>query len=186
VSTRAGVSPHASPAGDVRRTAWRRVVGSHVLVWVSGWGACALSLPEARRPALAVAAVAALAVVAALITGWRLAGSLAVVLVGATPLLAGALDHDAAATGRLVVATVLVLLLVVGLDGVERRDPRGPVPVVLQVSTPVRRWATPLAAVASCGLLGVVSAATVTPSVAFVLLGLLAGVGAVLAATRVH
>jgi hypothetical protein len=170
----------------VRRPAWLPVVGSHALVLVSGWGACALSLPEARRPALALAGVAALTVVAALITGWRIVGSLAVLLVGATPLMAGALEDDAASTGRLVSATVLVLLLVVGLDGVERRDPRGAVPVVLLSKAPVRRWATPLVAIASCSLLGAVSATTVTPSVAFVLIGLLAGVGAVLAATRVH
>jgi hypothetical protein len=174
-----------STSPGVRRP-WRRVVASHALVLVSGWGACALALPEARRPALALAGVAALAVLAALITGWQIAGSLAVVLVGATPLMAGALEDDAASTGRLVLATALVLLLVVGLDSVERRDPRGPVPVVLQASAPERRWVTPVVALVCCGLLGAVSAATVTPSVAFVLLGLLAGVGAVLAATRVH
>lgn len=183
-------TPHAStPARTspaVRRPAWRAVVASHALVLASGWGACALSLPEARRPAVALAGVAALAVVAALITGWRVAGSLAVVLVGATPLMAGALEDDAASTGRLVVATVLVLLLVIGLDSVERRDPRGSLPVVVAVGNPVRRWTVPLVAVASCVLLGAVSVATVTPSVAFVLLGLLAGFGAVLAATRVH
>jgi hypothetical protein len=175
-----------STSSAVRRPGWLRLVASHALVLVSGWGACALSLPEARRPALALAGVAALAVVAALVTGWRIVGSLAVVLVGATPLLAGALEDDAAATPRLVVATVLVLLLVVGLDGVERRDPRSSGPVVLQASHPARRWAAPVVAVAACALLGTVSVATVTPSVAFVLLGLIAGVGAVLAATRVH
>jgi hypothetical protein len=180
------MSTSASTSPAVRRPAWRRMVVSHALVLVSGWGACALSLPEARRPALALAAVAALAVVAALITGWRIIGSLSVLLVGATPLLAGALEDDAASTRRLVVATVLVLLLVVGLDSVERRDPRGSAPVVLHSNTRARRWAAPVMAVASCGLLGAVSAATVTPSVAFLLLGLLAGVGAVLAATRVH
>jgi hypothetical protein len=176
------VSTHSA----VRRPAWRRVVASHALVLVSGWGACALSLPEARRPALALAGVAALAVVAALVTGARVVGTLSVVLVGATPLLAGALEDDAASTGRLVLATILVLLLIVGLDGVERRDARGSVPVVVAASYPARRWAAPLVAVAACGLLGVVSAATVAPSVAFVLVGLVAGVGAVLAATRVH
>jgi hypothetical protein len=175
-----------APAVDVPRPAWRGVAASHVLVLVSGWGACALSLPEARRPALALAGLAALAVSAAVITGWRIVGSLAVVLAGATPLMAGALEDDAASTGRLVAATVLVLLLVIGLDGVERRDRQGPAPVTLQVAHPVRRWSTPLAAVACCALLGAVSTATVTPSVAFVLLGLLAGVGAVLAATRLH
>jgi hypothetical protein len=155
-------------------------------VLVSGLGACALSLPEARRPALALAALGALAVVAALITGWRIVGSVAVLLVGSTPLMAGALEHDAASADRLVVATMLVLLLIVGLDGVERRDHEGPVPVALQVTARARRWGAPLTAVASCALLGAASAATVTPSVAFVLLGLVAGVGAVLAATRMH
>ena len=179
-------TPMITPSGAVRRPEWLGPVASHALVLVSGWGACALSLPEARRPALVIAGLGALAVAAALITGWRIVGSLAVVLVGATPLMAGALEHDAASTGRLVVATVLVLLLVVGLDGVERRNRRDPVPVVVQVSTSARRWGAPLVAVASCALLGAASATTVTPSVALVLLGLMAGVGAVLAATRVH
>lgn len=174
------------PSGAVRRPAWLGVAASHALVLVSGWGACALSLPETRRPAMALAGLGALAVAAALITGWRVVGSVAVVLVASAPLMAGALEDDAAATGRLVVATILVLLLVVGLDGVERRDPSAPVPVALQVTSPARRWVAPLVAVASCGLLGAVSAATLTPSVAFVVLGVLAGVGAVLAATRVH
>ena len=175
-----------TPSGAVRRPDWLRPVANRALVLVSGWGACALSLPEARRPALVLAGLGALAVAAALITGWRIVGSLAVVLAGATPLMAGALEHDAASTGRLVVATVPVLLLVVGLDGVERHNRRDPVPVVVQVSTSARRWRAPLVAVASCALLGATSATTVTPSVALVLLALMAGVGAVLAATRVH
>lgn len=178
-------TPESTPPA-VHRPAWLRLVASHALVLASGWGACALSLPEARRPALALGALGALAVVAALITGWRIVGSLAVLLVGATVLMAGALEDDAASAGRLVLATVLVLLLVMGLDGVERRDPKGALPVVLPLTSPARRWGAPLLAVASCGLLGAVSTSTVTPSVAFVLLGLLAGVGAVLAATRVH
>jgi hypothetical protein len=168
------------------RPAWLRVVASHASVLVGGWGACALSLPEARRPAMALAGLGALAVAAALVTGWRIVGSAAVLLVGSTPLMAGALEEDAASTGRLVTATVLVLLLVVGLDGVERRDVRGPEPVALPVTSPAGKWLAPLAAVVASALLGLVSAATVAPSVAFVLLGLLAGVGAVLAATRVH
>jgi len=50
------------------------------------------------------------------------------------------------------------------------------------MATSLRKWM----AIASCALLGVASTATVSPSVAFVLLGVLAGVGAVLAATRMH
>jgi hypothetical protein len=176
----------ADAAVGVRRRAWLTVVASHALVLVSGWGACALSLPEARRPALALGALGALAVVAALVTGWRVVGTLAVTLAVATPLLAGALEPHAASTGRLVLATALVLLLVIGLDGVERRDPRRSVPVVVAATTPARRWGAPLVAVASGALLGAASTSTVTPSVAFVLLGLLAGIGAVLVATRVH
>ena len=175
-----------APRDAVRRPDWLGTAASHALVLVSGLGACALSLPEARRPALVLATLGTLAVLAALVTGWRIVGSAAVLLVGSTPLMAGALEVDAASTGRLVVATMLVLLLIVGLDGVERRDQQAPVPVALQVTAPARRWGTPVAAVASCALLGAASAATVRPSVAFVLLGLVAGVGAVLAATRMH
>lgn len=180
-----GPTVGATPGG-LHRPPWLGSAASHALVLVSGLGACALSLPEARRPALVLALVGACAVVVALVTGWRIAGSVAVLLVGATPLMAGALDDDAASTGRLVVATLLVLALIVGLDGVERRDRSGPEPVAVQVTTLTRRWAGPLAAIASCALLGVASIATVSPSVAFVLLGVVAGVGAVLAATRMH
>jgi hypothetical protein len=187
MSATPALSPALPAAGvAVRRPDWLGTAASHALVLLSGWGACALSLPEARRAALAFAALGALAVVAALVTGWRVVGSAAVLLVGSTPLMAGALEDNAASTGRLVVATMLVLLLIVGLDGVERRDQRGPAPVVLQVTARARRGGAPLAAVASCALLGAASATTVRPSVAFVLLGLLAGVGAVLAATRMH
>jgi hypothetical protein len=175
-----------APGDALHRPTLFRTAASHALVLLSGWGACALSLPEASRPALTLAVLGGLAVVAALVTGWRIAGSAAVLLVGSTPLMAGALEDNAAATGRLVVATLLVLLLIVGLDGVERRDQGGLAPVLLQVTPRARRWGPPLAAVASCALLGAASAATVTPSVAFVLLGLVAGVGAVLAATRMH
>jgi hypothetical protein len=173
------------PALDVRRPGWLRVAANYLVVLVSGWGACALSLPEARRPALSLAVLAAVAVVAALVTGWRILGSLAVVLVGATPLMAGVLEEDAASTGRLLLATALVLVLVVGLDGVERRQ-RGPEPVLLQAPPRLGWWATALVALGSCAVVAAVAAVSIAPSVALVLVGLLAGVGAVLAATRVH
>ena len=185
MSTGAALSPSADDV-VVRRPAWLGVVANHALVLGSGWGACALALPESRRPTLVLETLGALAVVAALVTGWRIVGSVALLMVAATPLLAGALDEAAASTGRLVVATALLLLFVVGLDRVERRDPHVAAPVALQVTSPVRRWGVPLLAITATGLLGVVSTATITPSVAFVLLGVFAGVCAVLAATRVH
>jgi len=177
--------PPDEPQDAVRRPAWLGAVANHALVLVSGWGACALALPEARRPALVLATLGALAVLAALVTGWRIVGSAALLLVAATPLMAGALDA-AAAAGRLVLAAALLLAFVVGLDRIERRGPDITTKVALQVSPPARRWGEPLVAVAACGLLTAVSAATVAPSVAFVLLGVLAGVCAVLVATRVH
>jgi hypothetical protein len=181
--------PPAAPqpsAPGLRRPLWLGQVANDSLVLVSGFGACALALPEGRRPALVVGLLGALAVTAALITRWRIVGSVAVLLVTLTPLMAGALEDDAAAPGRLALAAALILALVVGLDGIERRDPRGPLPVALHATSPARRWAPPLVALASCGLIGAVSAASVTPSVAFVVVGLLASVGAVLVATRVH
>ena len=176
-----------APASAVRRPAVARCGGeSRTGPGQRLGGLRPLAARGAPASAVARGSSARVAVAAALITGWRVVGSAAVLLVGSTPLLAAALEEDAASTGRLVAATVLVLLLVVGLDGVERRDVRGPEPVVLRKSSPARQWLAPLVAVASCALLGAASAATFTPSVAFVLLGLLAGVGAVLAATRVH
>lgn len=165
---------------------WLAAAGSHLLVLTAGSGACALALLEPRRPSLVLAGLGAAAVVAALVTGWRLVGSAAVLLVGATPLMAGALEAGAAATPRLVAATVLPVLMVLGLDGVERRGGRSRERGVLRPAGPGRRLRAPLLALGACAALSVVAAAPVAPSVGLVLVGLAAAVAAVVTATRVH
>lgn len=175
-----------SPAGPVRRRPALDVVRSTVLTLVGGLGACALALPEGRKYALVLAGLGAVALAAALLTRWRVVGTLAVLLIGCAPLLAGALEPDAATPVRLVAASVFLLLLVAGLDGLEHVDRAELAPVLVRVGRPARRWGTPVVAVAAVPLTAAVAAAPVVPSAPLVLLGLLAGVGAVVAATRLH
>jgi hypothetical protein len=172
--------------GAVRRRPALAVVRSAVLTLVGGLGACALALPEGRRPALVLAVLGATALAVALVTRWRLVGTVAVFLIGSAPLMAGALEQQAASPVRLAGASLFLLLLVVGLDGLER--PEGPeiAPVVVRGGGPARRWGTPVAAVGAVALVATVAAAPAVASAPLVLLGLLAGVGAVVAATRLH
>lgn len=173
------------------RKAWPGGAGSgrlvsRTLALAAGWGTCALALPEARRPALFLAALAAVLLPVALVTGWRVLGSLAVLVAAAAPLMAAALEQRAAAAGRLVLLSLLVLVTVAGLDGADRPEPAARAPGVLRPASPLRRGVAPLVAVAAC-LVSVGAAATpATPSLGLVLLGLLAGVAAVLTATREH
>jgi hypothetical protein len=186
------------------------------LALVGGWGACALTLLEPRRPSLFLAGLGAAAVVAALVTGWRIVGSLAVALVASAPLMAGILEDAATGVGRLVAATALVVLLVLGLDGTERlhdrrrRRPGGRVAVWLQrrpgklvapAPTDVRhrdvatvapvaglaaRAGALVAAFGATAAVATLAGAPVGPSVPLVLLGLGCGVAAVLLADRLH
>lgn len=165
-----------------------RVVRGPLLALVGGWGCCGLALVEARRPGILMAALGGAAVLAALATGWRIVGTVAVLLAGSAPLMAGAVDERATGTGRLLAATVLVLALVVGLDGAERRDrtTASATSVVVAKASPLRRWGPVVPALAGTTAVSLIGHAPAVPSVALVLLGLLAGVGAVVAVTRLH
>jgi hypothetical protein len=172
--------------GAVRRRPALAVVRSVALALVGGLGACALALPEARRPSLVLAGLGAIALAAALATRWRILGSVAVLFVAATPLMAGALDEEAAALPRLVVASAFLLLLVVGLDGLERPSSPEVAPAVVRAGNAARRWAVPVVGLGAAALVAAVAGAPAVPSAPLVLLGVLAGVGSVVAATRLH
>ncbi|MGZ4610640.1 MAG: hypothetical protein ACXV2H_10330 [Actinomycetes bacterium] len=171
--------------GAVRRRPALDVVRGVGLSLLGGLGACALALPEGRRPSLVLAGLGAAWLLAALITRWRVVGTVAVFFIACTPLMAGALDDEAATVPRLVVASLLLLVLVVGLDGVEHDDARL-APVAVRSGSLARRWSTPVVALAGSAVVAVAAGAPAVPSVPMVLLGLLAGVGAVVAATRLH
>jgi hypothetical protein len=154
------------------------------LALAGGLGTCALALPEARRPALLAAGLGAVAVCAAVVTGWRLLGTLAVALVAAAPLLAGAIEPAAARPVRLVLAAAGLLALVAGLDRLPR--PGSDPPAVVLRAPRLERWGGVLVALGATGLVAAVGVSTAVPSVALVLLGLATGVAAVVLATRLH
>jgi hypothetical protein len=179
---------------------WSQVRDAAVVV-VAGGGACALALPEARRPALVLAAVGAGLLVVTVVTGWRVVGTAALACATGAVLMTGALEPAAARPGRLLLGSVLLLGLVLGLDRVEREPrwtrnqvPGGgryvrvtPVPTVSVPLRDLRHRATPVAAaVTVAGAVALASTADPPPSVLLVLVGLLAGVGAVILAVRAH
>ena len=158
---------------------------SAALVAASGTGACALTLVSDDRLVRAVAQVAAVVVVAAAATGWRWLGSLAAVAATAAVLLTAA-TSAAFGARHLLAASALLLLLVCSLDGVERpwRTDSSSVRTSLG-RRPLRpRVRVPLVAVVAAAAVALTAAQPVVPSVGLVLLGLGAGLAAILVATR--
>lgn len=176
----------STPNAAVRRRPALAVVRSVLLTLVGGLGACALAVPEGRRPAMVLAGLGVILLAAALATRWRIVGTLAVLCIAATPLMAGALDDEAATLPRLVVGSALLLLLVVGLDGLDRPALQETAPAVVHASGAVGRWAAPVLAIGAAALVAALAALPAVPSAPLVLLGVLAAVGAVVAATRLH
>ena len=148
----------------------------------AGLAACALSLLADARPVLTVGIVAAVAVLGAVLSGWRWLGSAATLATTTAVLFAAAISDDVG-PGHLVVASVLLLVLVAGLDRVER-PARSAGSVVLTRARLRRRAGVPLLAVAAAAGVAVTATAPVVPSVGLVLLGLAAGLGALVVATR--
>jgi len=148
----------------------------------AGLAACALTLLAEERPVRTVGIVAAVAVGAAVLSGWRWLGSAATLATTAAVLLAAAISDDVG-PGHLVVASVLLLVLVAGLDRVERPG-RSAGSVVLNRTRLPRRAGVPVLAVVATAGVAVTATAPVVPSAGLVLLGLAAGLGALLVATR--
>ncbi|MDQ1616578.1 MAG: hypothetical protein QOJ60_2517 [Actinomycetota bacterium] len=151
-----------------------------------GLAACALALTgDPKQPVLLLAGFAAAAVVAAVATGWRMAGSSAVLLVTVTTLGAASIVPRRDRSVETVVACGLLLLLCAGLDSLERGD-RGP----LRDSIGGPAWGQVLpvyaAALAATAAVAAVAARPGSPSFTLVLVGLAAAVGAMLVATRGH
>jgi hypothetical protein len=152
-------------------------------VLVAGGGVAATALSTGQRGIILLGGTAAALVLAAVATGWRWAGSASVAVLAAVAAMAGAALTGPGGTWLLVAAAGGILAYVVGLDHVER--PRRSTPVVsLTRGSLAARVVTPALGLAAAGLVGIVAAQPVVPSVPLVVLGLVAGAGAVLIATR--
>jgi hypothetical protein len=158
-----------------------RLVAAVVAV-TSGLAACSLSLLSGERPVISLGAAAAALVAGAALTGWRWLGSAAVGGAAATVLLAAAVSPDRIGAGHLLAASGLLILLVAALDQVDRSAyPPG---TVVLVRPPVRRLlAVPLLAAAAAALVALAATRPVAPSVALAVLGLMAGLAALLVST---
>jgi hypothetical protein len=173
--------PSARVANRLRTRATR--IAATLLV---GLAACALALTgDPKQPVLLLAGFAAASVVIAVATGWRMAGSVAVLLVTVTTLGAAAILPSRDRSVETVVACGLLLLLSAGLDSLERGD-RGP----LRDSIGGPAWGQMLpvyaAALGATAAVAAVAALPGSPSFTLVLVGLAAAVGAMLVATRGH
>jgi hypothetical protein len=155
----------------------------------AGIGACALAIGDHPvRAVVSSAAIAAACVLAAVVTGWRLAGTYAVVLVTTAVLLGGGLGPSTARPFFLAGATALILLFVALLDRLEVRD-RGQRQVAAEriaAAPPSRRLGLPLLALVASGAVSIAATQPLIPSFGAVLVGLAAGVGALVVATRGH
>jgi hypothetical protein len=97
----------------------RRLV-TMVATATAGLSACSLSLVSGDRPVVTMGAAGAVAVVGALVSGWRWLASVASLTVTAAVLFAAAVSSDEITSWHLVGASALIVVLVTGLDRVER------------------------------------------------------------------
>ncbi len=155
------------------------------MVVLTGGGALVVAiLPDPRRPVLTAAGLAAAACLVAAVGRWRLAGTSAVGLVTTTALLAGALDASPLRALQLLGVAALLLGLVSALGRNERSA--GTVAVHVLRAPVARRLRLPALGLAGAALVSVTAAQQVVPSVQLALVGLVAGVAALVLATRAH
>jgi hypothetical protein len=147
----------------------------------AGLALCSMSLLSGERPVLTAGGAGAVAVVGAVVTGWRWLGSTACFAVTATVLFA-AVSSDRVSGWHLVAASALLVGLVIGMDQVERAGGSA-VAEVIGRAPALRRLLAPVLGLA--GTIGVALAAArpAVPSVGLLLLGLAAGVAALVVAT---
>ena len=148
----------------------------------AGLAACSLSLVSGERPVLTIGAAGAVAVVGAVATGWRWLGSIASFTVTATVLFAAVVSSEDVGPWHLAGASALLVGLVAGLDVVERTA-RPPRPELIGLDPMVRRILVPVLGVLAAGGVALAADRPAVPSVGLVLLGLAAGVAALVIAT---
>lgn len=169
---------HPGVPAVVTRTAWRLV-----LVGAAAASAVVAAVPDPARPVAVAALLSVAAAVLAAVTGWRLAGTGALILVTLTVLLASALDPSDLRPVQLVTAGLLVLVVITALDRVEQAGRKG---VTVAGAPTARRLAAPALALGAACLVSLTAAQHVVPSVGLVLVGIAAAVAALLVATRAH
>lgn len=148
----------------------------------AGLAACSLSLVSGERPVLTVGGAGAVAVVAAVVTGWRWLASIASFAVTATALFAAIVSSEQVTAWHLAGASALIVGLVAGLDRVER-PARSPRPELIGVDPVARSLLVPALGVLAAGGVALAADRPAVPSVSLVLLGLAAGVAALVIAT---
>ncbi|MEP6761254.1 MAG: hypothetical protein ABJA93_07795 [Sporichthyaceae bacterium] len=160
---------------------FRRVMTT-VATAAAGLAACSLSLFSGERPVLTIGAASAVAVLGAVVSGWRWLASVAALTVTATVLFAAAVSSDRVTAWHLVGASALVVGLVAGLDRVERQA-RTPRPELIGLDPLGCRSLVPVLGVLAAAAVAVAADRPAVPSVGLVFLGLAAAVTALVLAT---
>lgn len=160
----------------------RRLV-TVVATAAAGLAACSLSLVSGERPVLTIGGAGAVAVLGAVVTGWRWLASAAALTVTSTVLLSAAVSSDQVTGWHLVGASALIVGLVAGLDRVER-PARSPRPELIGLDPVARRSLVPVVGLLAAAAIAVAADRPAVPSVALVLLGLAAAVTALVLATN--
>ena len=148
----------------------------------AGLAACSLSLISGERPVLTIGGAGAVAVVGAVLTGWRWLGSIATFAVTATVLLAAVVSGGQVGPWHLAGASALLVGMVAGLDVVERAA-RSPRPELIGLDPMARRVLVPVLGLLAAAGVALAADRPAVPSVGLVLLGLAAGVAALVIAT---
>lgn len=161
---------------------FRRVITMVATAW-AGLAACSLSLVSGERPVLTIGAAGAVAVLGAVVSGWRWLASVAALTVTATVLFAAIVSSDQVTAWHLVGASALVVGLVAGLDRVERHA-RSPRPELIGLDPLARRSRVPVLGVLAAAAVAVAADRPPVPSVGLVFLGLAAAVTALVLATN--
>jgi hypothetical protein len=148
----------------------------------TGLAACSLSLVSGERPVLTIGGAGAVGVVAAVVTGWRWLGSIASFTATATVLFAAIVSSEQVGPWHLAGASALLVGLVTGLDLVERAG-RSPRTELIGRDPMARRSLVPVLGVVGAAGVALAADRPAVPSVGLVLLGLAAGVAALVIAT---
>ena len=171
------------------RFATRRLRGVLSRAAVVGCGvgaAVAVVLPEPSRPVLVLAGAAVLSCLVAAVLPWRLTGTLAVLTVTVTVLLADALNTSSWRPLQSLVGVALVVGLVAALSACEDVWAGSSDAVVVTHGPLRRRLGIVLLALGAGSVVAVTAAQDVVPSVPLVLAGLAAAVTALVVAAGVH
>ncbi len=164
----------------------RGLLGRAAMLACGVGAAAAVVLPDPSRPVLVLAGAAVLACAVAAALPWRLSGTLAVLVVTSTVLLADALDTSTWRPLQSLAGAAFVVGLVAALSAVEDTWAGSADAVVVARGPLRRRLGIVLLALGAGSVVAVTAAQDVVPSVPLVLAGLAAAVTALVVAAGVH